>query len=294
MSCSINLLNDFFTNFNEIAFKKILEKSLSDEKNVPSKFGISFGECTTVCGSLGITEIDFLENLDVQTDTSTIEFLTCGHTDSAIVRFPIFGDVKFTLLLRASGKGTLWPIDNHIFNDAFASLSGEILIKIPIVNKSLQFSKLSVSVNFLSNWTDETLWPDQNNILFERVPLNSLLKQWTSILNNTFAKNLEKYSENYALVPDLSINCTFPITMPMVCTKEMALDSQALTPVYCHPCDKCCKCFMQQRCDFGCENCACINCSKSSLKNGLLFVTVLILIACFLLLRKCINISLYN
>ena len=297
MACGLSLFSDFFTFFNDEAFSTILDASLAID-NVPTVYGISFGECTTVCGSLGIAQVNYLGQLEPATDQATVEFSTCGLLDSAILRFPISSDINFHLVLRASGKSSFWPANagDQLFNDANATLSGEIVFEIPIVKKSLMFSQMHASVSFLSTWTEETkaAWPDNTNALFERVPLDLLLSEWNKTLNSSLASNLEKNIAKYCLVPDLTIDCTLPTMVPMLCTKEMALDPMAQGPKYCHPCDTCCKCFIQQRCDSGCEDCACMNCTKSSWKYGMLGITILIFFASFFLLRKCIYTSIHN
>ena len=153
-TCGLPLFQKFYAFLKDDSWPTILSDSLNNE-NVPTLFGISFGECSTVCGSLGITEITNLDTLSVPetlgTQDMTLEFAMCGLTDNAILRVPIRADIQMNLVLRASGKNTYWPqIQDsegpQIFNDALASLTGEIIFSVPIVKNSLQFSLLSSSI----------------------------------------------------------------------------------------------------------------------------------------------------
>lgn len=190
-----------------------------------------------------------------------------------------------TLILRASGPA-LWPQGQNDLN-ASVDLTGEIVFTIPIAKNILKLQDMSVDVHFSSSWTN-TIWPDTSNVMFSRLPFDAFLYAWTSELNKTFAIKLSENIKKIMLLPQIQFSCAVPTFVPMMCTSAMKT-SNDLPNVACHPCDKCCKCFVQQRCDGGCDECACLNCNN--LKGSVLQYCISFLIIFYAL---CISWNCYK
>lgn len=289
MACSIDLFAPFLDS---------LQQNQSDIvgftiENAPLKYGFSFGSCYTLCGSLGITDVN-LDNLTINTDTQSedppsLKFSDCGSNPlSAILRVPISGLITMTLRLRAQGKNDLtWPASGSGEINHDAVINGEILFTFPMSNSNIELSNYLVSVNFVTLWTNDA-WPDDTNFLFDKIPKEKLLFDWTTQFNDHAQKRFIKKTKKLVLLSDIGYTCTIPSYTPMVCTADMAL-AGFTTIENCHPCDTCCKCFVQQRCDSGCNACPCINCTKSSWIIGPLIITIYIFFLIILLLWKCYN-----
>lgn len=261
---------------------------------------MSFGQCATACGSLGAiaNPEDLIFDLDVE--HAQVLFTTCAVNDEALLRIPITSNslVSMKTSLRASGLGTVWPsgADSEEFGKHFiaeASLNGEIIVSFPIYDNNLQLSEFKVSIHFISKW-ENVVWPDRNNVLFYRIPLETLLQEWTRQFNASFSTSMETNMKRVLLFADKPLRCNYPAFTKMVCTKEMAESQTTLLPSSCHPCDTCCRCFVQQRCDSGCDQCACVKCGANPWKFGTFIIAMLVLIACFFVTRKCIHLTFFN
>ena len=231
-----------------------------------------------------MTNITGLDNLVPLTNQARVLWSTCGVTDEAILSVPVSTLVSTTLILRASGLGQLWP-STGTDAQADSNLTGEIVFTVPLVNKALYFADMSVSVHFTSSWSSTLVWPDVANPLFARLPLDAFLFAWSSELNGYYARKLKDNIKLKMLVPSISIACTLPTFVPMICTAAMkSLNDNPTAP--CHPCDKCCKCFVQQRCDAGCDECACLSCNgvKSTVMQ-IAVSSIVFVFAAFLFLK---------
>lgn len=278
-----------YTNFNPVIVSQVLSKQ------APTKFGLYFGHCASLCGSLGITNVEGLDALDFTYNAgsttpygSTVFYSTCGLTDAAIIRIPVQTSLSLALVLRASGQNEYWPADPSFTADAM--LLGEIVLTIPIDDQTLRYTQVSASVHFTAHWLDSVTWPDISNVLFERVPLTKLIDDYASHLNSSFAKSIERQIKTTMIEPDGPLACTIPSFTKMTCTSEMA-NGGLSSAVACHPCDKCCKCFVQQRCDSECDQCPCVKCNKSQWALGLFGISFLMLFFGALLIIKCYRIT---
>jgi len=241
--------------------------SIIKVKETNNRFGYSFGHCSSICGSFGIVSVSGLDQLVPDIASARAQFSTCGVTDEAILSVPVSALLDFGLVVRASGQGLVWPSTALSYTtevDASAQLSGEIVFTVPMKkSKTLFFSDLQVDIHFTSSWTSaaNAAWPDQTSTLFDRLPLNDFIDSWTSELNTSFSPQLISNVKSIMLVPNISIACNMPRFVPMPCTLAMK-QSLELPTAPCHPCDTCCKCFVQQRCDSGCAECACLSCTQ--------------------------------
>ena len=72
---------------------------------------------------------------------------------------------------------------------------------------------------------------------------------------------------------DFIRECTFPSVVLAECN---ALTRTAAD--FCSPCDTCCMCLMQQRCDGECASCECLGCNDSKWYYSMLIATILFFI----------------
>jgi len=240
-------------------------------KNV--RGGLSFGSCYTVCGSLGYTNVTDVNTLVPNISSPggpIVQFTNCGLVDKAMIVVPLASTVvTFNVLARASGLGELWPDDHNQTIDAH--LSGLLLISIPRNEKTLQFSKPEVDISFQAVWAEP--WPDNESNLFPSVPVADLLKDFTTTLQKEARKDIVVKIMNAIQSADRPLNCTWPIVNAQTCqsTTEMPVGA-------CHPCDTCCNCMIQQRCDGECSECACVHCNESILWRIVLFVSAALML----------------
>jgi len=231
--------------------------------NIPKKSGLSFGSCYVICGSIGISNVDNLILFDLQLNESVVSFTQCGLKDYAILQVPIETQpyVNLTMELRATGLGLTWP--NEPDFDAFARLTGVLLISVPIRNKTLEFVDVEVDMIVYGSWYNvagvplNDPWPEQDSFLFNSVPLDILLKQYVESLTKYFKAELVPKVRDIIQAPNVSINCIVPANVSQTCTALTTFPSSA-----CNPCDTCCKCLVQQRCDGECKDCPCVSCKE--------------------------------
>lgn len=249
-----------------------------------------------MCGSFGVVSLNGLDQIVPDTDSARAQFSTCGVTDEAILSVPISSLIDMSLVVRATGQGVIWPSTALNYTtevDASALLSGEIVFTVPMVkSKSLNFSDFHVDVHFTSQWSSATVWPDTDNVLFDRLPINEFLQQWTNELNFSFAPQLVANLKKVMLVPNISIDCVSPSFVPMICTSSMK-QSLELPTQPCHPCDTCCKCYVQQRCDSGCETCECMSCTKGKESMLQAVISTLFLVFSAILFWHCYKKTFY-
>jgi hypothetical protein len=201
--------------------------------------------------------------------------------------------LTFTLRLRAQGKNNvIWPSTGSGEVTQDANLNGEIVFTFPMSTTNIELSNFIVSVNYVGIWTPAA-WPDESNTLFEKVPKEKLIYDWTKQYTEFVHKKIERKIKKLVLLSDIGYTCTIPSYIPMACTSDMALSTYT-TIESCHPCDTCCKCFVQQRCDSGCNACACVNCHKSAWIIGPLIITIYISFLVVLLIWKCYKTQFHN
>jgi hypothetical protein len=181
--------------------------------------------------------------------------------------------------LRATGLGLLWPNDPDFV--ANARLTGILLISVPIKDKDLHFEEIDVDAFLYGSWMDSNgdqfnVWPDSSSILFNSVPFDLSLQTYVTELNQSIKSKLVPKVRTFLQAPNVTISCIVPINTEQTCTTLTTFPGEA-----CNPCDTCCKCLVQQRCDGECKNCPCVKCDSIKLWSfSQIFVTILI--GCFL------------
>jgi len=247
----------------------------SIKHDVPQTCGLSFGSCFTCCGSVGIVGVDIESKPTLSDPEVKSVFTKCGTTDQAILTVPIEGVLVFTTALRASGPGYTWPTpsigDDGVLYDINVNVTGSIIVSIPVYGQNYQFSKPSVDVMFHCKWSGS--FPDETNILFNSVPVNDLLIKYAQLLNEKVRRKLANEISREIQENDKTFACIFeePVLAPCNTETRTALES-------CHPCDTCCKCLMQQRCDGECTKCECARCTPAVWYITMFCLTVLCLI----------------
>jgi hypothetical protein len=263
-----------------VTFTPLLEKLDLSWSSIWSSFaskviktGIMFGSCYTVCGSLGITGTEGLAGLVLNTEGvegPVVNFTNCGLIDKAMIVVPIESSlITFDVVARASGFGQLWPTNQN--NMIGAHLSGFLLISIPRDESTLLFSKPEVDISFRAVWSDE--WPDSESVLFPSVPTADLLKEYTNLLQKEAREHIVPKLKDAIQSKNAIFDCSWPQIFAQTCSSTTTMPANA-----CHPCDTCCKCLIQQRCDGECADCPCVNCNESILWKILLTISALLMI----------------
>lgn len=228
---------------------------------IPTTAGVSFGSCYTSCGSVGITDVSvFSHTLEDSSPSLQVSFPTCGNTNLAVLIVPLEIALDCTLALRATGVGHLWPTptvgnDGVVYNNTL-NLTGNILITVPVVGKSFQFTGLTVDVMFTGNWS--LGWPDEQNVLFNTIPVNELAIKYIHSFNYAIRSSLSRAIKTSLQSANVIIDCSFPVMVPATCNSSTRTTSE-----FCDPCDTCCTCMMQQRCDGECSTCECVQCDNT-------------------------------
>jgi len=237
---------------------------------VPKATGISFGSCYTSCGSVGITDTS-VYSITLNDNLSQVTFSACKLTDLAVLIVPVEISLSCTLALRATGVGYTWPTpgpgDDGVVYQNILNITGNILVSVPRHSDKFDFPHLTVDVMFTGNWTLE--WPDNENILFNTVPVNELATKYVENFNAAIRGPLSKGLRLSLQSNVVTNNCTFPTLVPNVCTANTRTATE-----FCDPCDTCCMCLMQQRCDGECSQCACVQCDNTWYAT--LFLSVLL------------------
>jgi len=254
----------------------------------PLRAGITFGSCYTACGSLGIvnvTSLDLLSlNLTLDADGPQATFTTCNITDQAILIVPFTETIlDVDLLLRATGVGHIWPTstNEHTHN---ARLGGHVVITVPSDENWFHFTRPMVSVKLKAVWTDSnppiTSWPNQNSPLFDSVPTSDILEEYMRTLNEYVAPKLERQIHDAIQMENVPKACSY--LEPIIA--ECRASTVGLPTSSCHPCDKCCICMMEQRCNKDCDKCPCVKCTPSAWRFFTFFITFIIFVTSILLL----------
>ena len=252
--------------------------TISSRIAVPQKTGLSFGNCETCCGSIGIVGVRDL-NLDI--DTSAIAcnaaFTLCGKRDEAILVVPVnVIPVNFDIHLRATGIGATWPsnMNQDFVHTHGARIGGNIIITVPF-DRYFRFQEPVIDFQLFGHWFETTdtatHWPDNTNPIFNNVPVEELLINYMSNLNETIKKGVEKMIFN--AVQKHNVNKTCSTSTPALATCRAAT---VYSPSSCDPCDTCCKCMMLQSCDGDCAACPCVKCTSRG-NDLLLYITAFIM-----------------
>ena len=231
------------------------------EPKIPKELGLSFGSCYTSCGSVGITDVT-VANFSINDDPLTLRtsFTTCGNTNLAVLIVPLEVSLVCTLALRATGIGHVWPTaepgNDNVVSDHNLNVTGNILVSVPVYGTRYEFSRVRVDVMFSGNWS--TTWPDTENILYNTVPLNEMSIKYMQRFNEAIRGQFSYKLQIALQAPDIINDCVFPTSIEAECNVTTRTASE-----FCSPCDTCCMCLMQQRCDGECGACECVECHDS-------------------------------
>jgi hypothetical protein len=251
--------------------------------NGPTKAGLSWGPCYTSCGSLGITDISGLESIILDDPGANMTISTCTLQDYLVLVIPMVQTTVFVdLQVRASSTVGLYPtnpIGSQFINGAPASLSGFLLVSVPISQFGvLETSRLDVDFSIYASWATPTSWPDTSNVLYNSVPWASILNTWSSQFVQYLRSKVRVPFRNTLQMPNRLLGCRVPLDSTQTCTTATTMPNGP-----CGPCDTCCKCLVEQRCDGDCADCACVNCEGayawSSIGAIFLFLVVLFIVA---------------
>lgn len=260
---------------------------------LPRRAGLPFGpaNCQTICGSVGITDVQAadLQALLPDTSAATVTFGTCGAQDIARLVVPLDAvPVNVDIEARATGFGTLWPSGGpgaHLVVGT-ASVSGILLVWAPVHSGRIIWSETEADVRLYAKWAFS--WPDTSNRLYATVPTDELASQWASELTQAARKTVIDPLLKSIRVPNAPLTCDFPPTVDQACTA-----STEMPTTECDPCDTCCRCLVQQRCDGPCASCACVTCAPSTWTplTVLAGVSILALALAWAMLRRRVRAS---
>ena len=245
----------------------------SVESKIPQEMGISFGSCYTSCGSIGITAVDMSSfNLDDDPMQIRTSFTTCNNTDLAVLIVPIEITLGCTLALRATGIGHTWPTpeigDDGVVHQHDINVTGNILVSIPVSGNTFEFTKVRTDVMFSGNWSSAS-WPDTTNILYNTIPINELCAKYMRSFNSNIRKDLSLKIRHELQSADIVNTCTFPSIVLAECNVNTRTSTE-----FCNPCDTCCMCLMQQRCDGECASCECVQCEDTKWFATMFLITL--------------------
>jgi hypothetical protein len=197
---------------------------------------------------------------------------TCGPQDRIVLatNFDV-QTVPLDLTLRASGIGLTWPVDpEHTLNTTW---TGTLLITLQIINNEIRYDSPEVDVRLFAAWNDT--WPNTTSNLFPRIPIHAFLSELAAETTLKFQKQMPRLQDLIRKAPQ-ALTCKFVDTTTATCSSGL------FVPVSCSPCDTCCECAMQQKCDGECEKCPCINCNYN--QTNLLVISALMLLSSWLIL----------
>jgi len=241
----------------------------------PIQAGLSFGSCYTSCGSLGLTDVNGVGPINLDLAQATATFTTCSAEDYVILTVPFEQTtVLFDVQVRASGPTGLYPsgIGQYLVSNAPAAVSGFVLVYIPVRGSLLIASELRVDWSLYATWT--TTWPDTTNILYNSIPWASILNQWTESFVQYLRSNLRTMYQNELRSQNELLGCHFPPEFAQTCEVSTEMPNAP-----CHPCDTCCKCLIQQKCNGECASCDCVDCQSYNewSVNYAFFITLVVL-----------------
>ena len=259
-------------------------------KKAPTRAGKSFGSCYSVCGSVGISNVDDLENLQLDTVGPNVlgrlYFSQCAIQDYALILLQIQEEpLNVHLSVRATGG-----LDNDAISigpqGTHATFSGFLLITIPVkieaATTTFRFSDCTVDASLQARFADLSYFQTNAGDFFNSLPIESTLSEYISTLNAYLKTEIPWRFRKLLQASDASVNCTVPASMNQTCASLVSPTSG------CDICDTCCKCTMQQRCDNECESCPCVSCSSPILGSIFMFTCVglvLVFIVFYLIIR---------
>jgi hypothetical protein len=252
MTCNITIFTSTINRLNSI-WNSAWSEAFS---SAPKQSGLVFGSCYSVCGSLGLTNVTGgVPTINIGAASAT--FTTCGITDYATCLVPIDSlNISIATAVRATGNGLLWPSTGP-FVTAPATLSGYLLLTVPVSQTLYKFTEISVSIVLNVNFGSNLVWPpDTASAIYPSVPLYELQYQYSTELTTWMQKNLSRTLQKQLQSNDGVFTCNFPAQTDQTCNVGTTMPGSP-----CHPCDTCCKCLIEQRCDGSCSDCACVNCS---------------------------------
>lgn len=245
--------------------------------DLSTRSGFAFGSCYTICGSLGVTGTTAgLAALQPNTAAAVAYFTTCGTEDRALLAIPFDPEpVALDTEVRATGLNVLWPSGgpgSELVN-ATASVSGVALVSVPVRGRSIAWSEAQVSLRLYVNWPAATMaaWPDQASILYEAVPLPELASNWASTMTEAVQATMGPLLQKAIRKPNETLACDFGALITQVCAANTSMPNNA-----CDPCDTCCKCLVQQRCDGECSGCPCVGCAPNTWSNTAVLAVAMI------------------
>jgi hypothetical protein len=288
MNCSIDVFTDIIAKLHN-NWSNLWSQFLSEYG--PLKDGFSFGSCYTSCGSLGFSSVTGLDGLTLNTtgppvgptDGPTVFFTTCNIEDQAILVVPMEPQpIELQSILRATGFNQVWPTGS-INHTLYASITGFLLITVPRSKNTLYYSRPLVDISFFINWTTDTNgniggFPEQTSPLFPTIPKDKLLYNFEKVLKDGARSKLLGPIFRDLQSNDKSFTCKWPILIKQACTT-----STSALQGPCNPCDTCCKCLAQQRCDGECSGCECVRCSPSIWRYQTALCAILMLFISILL-----------
>lgn len=223
----------------------------------PRRAGLSFGSCWGICGSLGLTDVVGPESLVPNIAAATVAFSDCTASAVATITVPLTAVAStFFVQGRATGLNTLWPSTSEAFTMT-GPVSGLVLLTVPLVGQIANYVDLSVDIILYANITSS--WPDTSSVLYNAVPTGSLAQTWATDLNSTVKTSVSGALHKRLQARGSLLACTIPNPTDQTCTSSTSMPGAA-----CAPCDTCCKCLIQQRCDGSCSSCACVGCREWS------------------------------
>lgn len=239
--------------------------------------GFPFGSCYTVCGSLGVVGTSGgLSALAPDSAIATSNFTTCGDVDRATLVIPFDPEpVVLDTEVRATGLNVLWPSGGPGSEQvsATASVSAVALVSVPVRGRSVAWSEATVDIRLSAKWTAASMlaWPDQLSVLYPLVPITDLAGVWAATMTEAVKNTMVPILQKAIRKPNETLACDFPTLINQTCNVATSMPSNA-----CDPCDTCCKCLVQQRCDGSCSGCPCVACDEPTWSNtSLLAVTMI-------------------
>lgn len=203
-------------------------------------------------------------------------FTTCGEVDRALLVIPFVPvPVVLDTELRATGLNVLWPSGGpgSEIVSATATVSAFALVSVPVRGRSIAWSESQVSVRLNASWPPATMaaWPDQLSAIYDAVPLTELASTWASTVTKAVQDTMAPLLQTAVRKPNETLACDFATLANQTCTVSTSMPNNA-----CDPCDTCCKCLVQQRCDGECSGCPCVGCQPSVWSNTAVLAVAMI------------------
>ena len=281
-TCNQTDLNTLFAYVSELLDETKFD-TLSDSvlEKAPKQYGLSYGHLYGITGSIGITSVSGVQsNLELDFDNAQAALsLVCGNSDYAYYQVPIrlaSGTMNLESQIRVSGLGIVLPSSPvDLTKTIECSLTGLLLVSVPIQNGLLQFSKVLVDIQLYAQPAPIDYGADigqKETILLSSVPVSRLVDQFMSQWNVFYKKHLPEQIRLVLQKRDAPLQCQLPTLVNQTCSFGTLVPGQM-----CNPCDTCCNCLIQQRCDGDCSSCACVRCETNQWSYLQILTTLLIL-----------------